>query len=83
MATPKENINKKEDFTLVDPYPMRAGGAPCGHYSYPACGCSTCSFPSPRPRMVYCSPAAYQQVNGQRYQLIVSGYGKSRPFYGY
>lgn len=40
----------------------------------------TCAFPSPRPRMVYCLPAAYQQINGQRYQPIVNAYGKARPY---
>ena len=42
----------------------------------------TCAFPGPRPRMVYCSPAAYQQVNGQRYQQIVNAYGHARPYSG-
>ena len=38
-----------------------------------------CSFPAPPNRSVYCEPAAYQQVNGQRYQKIVYAYGASRP----
>jgi hypothetical protein len=40
----------------------------------------TCAFPGPRPRMVYCSPAAYQQVSGQRYFPIQVAYGSSRPY---
>ena len=41
----------------------------------------TCAFPAPPVRSVYCEPAAYQQVNGQRYQKVVYAYGKSRPLY--
>jgi hypothetical protein len=42
-------------------------------------GMSTCAFPSPPARMVYCQPAAYQQINGQKYQKLVFAYGKARP----
>jgi len=42
---------------------------------------STCAFPAPPVRSVYCEPAAFSQVNGQRYQKIVYAYGKSRPLY--
>lgn len=42
---------------------------------------ATCAFPAPPVRSVYCEPAAYQQVNGQKYQKIVFAYGKSRPLY--
>lgn len=42
-------------------------------------GTSTCAFPSPPARMVYCQPAAFQQINGQRYQKMVYAYGKARP----
>lgn len=42
---------------------------------------STCAFPAPPVRSVYCEPAAYSQINGQRYQKIVYAYGKSRPMY--
>lgn len=40
---------------------------------------TTCSFPAPPVRSVYCEPAAYQQVCGQRYQKMTYAYGKSRP----
>lgn len=42
---------------------------------------TTCAFPAPPVRSVYCEPAAYSQINGQRYQKIVYAYGKSRPMY--
>ncbi len=44
-------------------------------------GPTTCAFPAPPVRSVYCEPAAYQQTCGQRYQKIVYAYGKSRPMY--
>jgi len=44
---------------------------------------SMCAFPSPAPRMVYCQPAAYQQINGQRYQKMAYAYGRSRPMAAY
>jgi hypothetical protein len=42
---------------------------------------TTCAFPAPPVRSVYCEPAAFSQINGQRYQKIVYAYGKSRPLY--
>lgn len=46
---------------------------------YPQAAVSTCAFPSPPARMVYCQPAAYQQINGQKYQRLQFAYGRSRP----
>jgi hypothetical protein len=42
---------------------------------------TTCAFPPPPVRMVYCQPAAYQRTCGQRYQTIMNAYGKARPLH--
>lgn len=39
-----------------------------------------CAFPEPPVRSVYCMPAPYNQINGQKYQTIVYAYGQSRPY---
>ncbi len=38
-----------------------------------------CHFPAPQPHRVYCQPAAFHSVDGRSYQLLVVGYGSSRP----
>ncbi len=49
-------------------------------YMMPSNQQPTCAFPAPRPRMVYCNPAAFQTVDGQRYQKITYAYGHARPY---
>lgn len=39
-----------------------------------------CAFPEPPVRSVYCMPAPYNQINGQKYQTLVYAYGQSRPY---
>jgi hypothetical protein len=40
---------------------------------------ATCAFPAPPVRSVYCEPAPYSQMCGQRYHKVVYAYGKARP----
>jgi len=52
---------------------------PVGSMINPPRQATTCAFPSPPVRMVYCQPAAFQQINGQKYQKLVYAYGQARP----
>lgn len=45
-------------------------------------GRTTCAFPSPPARSVYCMPAPFSQVNGQKYQSLPYAYGQPRVLNG-
>jgi hypothetical protein len=51
--------------------PPMLGGAPCG--------ASLCAFPEPPLRSVYCMPAPYSSINGQKYSTLSYAYGAARP----
>ena len=63
-------MNNPQDQAYAQNYPQQ----------FPQPQGQTCAFPQPQPRMVYCSPAPFQQVNGQRYHTIANGYGRARPY---
>lgn len=42
-----------------------------------------CNFPAPPPARVYCSPAAFSSLSGNRYQRIGDAYGSSVPASNY
>jgi hypothetical protein len=39
---------------------------------------TSCAFPAPPIRNVYCFPAPYSQINGQKYQTLALAYGAPR-----
>lgn len=43
---------------------------------------STCAFPSPPVRSVYCEPAPFTRQCGSKYHKVIYAYGKSRPHHG-
>lgn len=52
-------------------------------YNPPNQGRTTCAFPSPPARTVYCMPAPFSQVNGQKYQSLPYAYGQPRVMSGH
>ena len=50
--------------------PGAAGGSVMG---------SSCHFPAPAPRRIYCAPAPFTAPIGATHQLLVSAYGFSKP----
>ena len=50
--------------------PGEAGGSVLG---------SSCHFPAPAPRRIYCAPAPFTAPIGATHQLLISAYGYSKP----
>lgn len=70
---PRRFMHDREVIVEREPRFVHGAGCRCERCA------TTCAFPSPPVRMVYCQPAAFQQINGQKYQKLVYAYGQARP----